>query len=41
MSLTQFIIGGLFGLLMVYVAARLISAAYFKSKQEHEQRKAS
>lgn len=25
-----------FGLLMVYLAARLITAAYFKSKQQHE-----
>lgn len=39
MSLIQFIIGLPIGLLMVYVAARFITAAYFKSKQEHEQRK--
>ena len=41
MSLTQFIIGAPVGLLVVYVAARFITAAYFKSKQEHEQRKTS
>lgn len=35
----EILIGGLFGLLMVYLAARLISAAYFKSKQQYEQQR--
>ncbi len=29
----------LFGLLVVYLVARLITAAYFKSKQQYEQQR--
>lgn len=40
MSLKEFIIGVVVALPLIYVVARFVTAAYFKSKQEHEQRKA-
>lgn len=38
MTTLQYIIGAFALLLMIYLAARLGTAAYFKSKQEHESR---
>jgi len=35
-SFLQYTALGVFGLLVVYLAARLVTAAYFKSKQQHE-----
>ena len=39
MSFTQILTSAFAGLLVVYLAARLISAAFFKSKQQYEQTK--
>lgn len=39
MSFGEFIACGLLGLFAIYVAARLVTAAYFNSKQQHERRK--
>jgi len=38
MSTLQIIVSALALLLMIYLAVRLGTAAYFKSKQEHESR---
>lgn len=36
MGFGEAIVWGLLGLLMIYLGARLISAAYFNSKQQYE-----
>lgn len=36
MNFGQWVLVGLGGLFFLYVVARLVSAAYFKSKQDHE-----
>ncbi len=36
MSLGEFISYGAVALFLIYVAARLCTAAYFKSKQDHD-----
>lgn len=39
MGFTEWLLAGVLALLATYMVARLISAAYFKSKQQYEQSK--
>jgi hypothetical protein len=39
MSFIEFLAGGVFGLAGIYVAARLVTAAFFQSKIDYERRK--
>lgn len=39
MSIFDWIVVGLFGLLCLYITARLVSAAIFRSKLDYEERK--
>lgn len=41
MSFFQLVVSGLVALVAIYLAVRLGSAAYFKSKQQHEQTRKS